>query len=148
MRMHPVGWVDRTALGGEVCAVREDPVVPVGLVPANVIGKLGWSDGDPIGYPDSVAFEKLPSPVEVCGQSRRWSVGEQEVRCVRVGVWCRYRGVPSSEGGVDGCGLLGLYSGRSFLWLIVGRSGSCRTCLLYTSPSPRDQRGSRMPSSA
>ena len=24
----------------------------------------------------------------------------------------------------------------------------CRGCLLYTSPSPRDQRGSRMPSSA
>ena len=24
----------------------------------------------------------------------------------------------------------------------------CTTCLLYTSPSPRDQRGSRMPSSA
>ena len=24
----------------------------------------------------------------------------------------------------------------------------CATCLLYTSPSPRDQRGSRMPSSA
>ena len=24
----------------------------------------------------------------------------------------------------------------------------CRACLLYTSPSPRDQRGSRMPSSA
>ena len=23
-----------------------------------------------------------------------------------------------------------------------------KTCLLYTSPSPRDQRGSRMPSSA
>ena len=26
--------------------------------------------------------------------------------------------------------------------------GMIRTCLLYTSPSPRDQRGSRMPSSA
>ena len=25
---------------------------------------------------------------------------------------------------------------------------SAKTCLLYTSPSPRDQRGSRMPSSA
>ena len=25
---------------------------------------------------------------------------------------------------------------------------ACSTCLLYTSPSPRDQRGSRMPSSA
>ena len=29
-----------------------------------------------------------------------------------------------------------------------GRSSSLGTCLLYTSPSPRDQRGSRMPSSA
>ena len=26
--------------------------------------------------------------------------------------------------------------------------GNSTTCLLYTSPSPRDQRGSRMPSSA
>ena len=26
--------------------------------------------------------------------------------------------------------------------------GECISCLLYTSPSPRDQRGSRMPSSA
>ena len=26
--------------------------------------------------------------------------------------------------------------------------GEVRACLLYTSPSPRDQRGSRMPSSA
>ena len=31
---------------------------------------------------------------------------------------------------------------------IVGRSMECEVCLLYTSPSPRDQRGSRMPSSA
>ena len=129
MRVHPVGLVNRTALGGEVCAVGKDPVVPVRLVPANVIGKLRWSDGDPIGYPDSVTFEKVPSPVEVCGQSRRWSVGEKEVRSVRVGVRCRYGSVPSSESGVDGCGLLGLDSGRSFLWLIVGRSGRgcCRT---------------------
>ena len=28
------------------------------------------------------------------------------------------------------------------------KSGANSTCLLYTSPSPRDQRGSRMPSSA
>ena len=26
--------------------------------------------------------------------------------------------------------------------------GTIKACLLYTSPSPRDQRGSRMPSSA
>ena len=30
----------------------------------------------------------------------------------------------------------------------VGLSDQLNTCLLYTSPSPRDQRGSRMPSSA
>ena len=32
--------------------------------------------------------------------------------------------------------------------LVSERSGWSGTCLLYTSPSPRDQRGSRMPSSA
>ena len=32
--------------------------------------------------------------------------------------------------------------------LIGDAAGRLHTCLLYTSPSPRDQRGSRMPSSA
>ena len=31
---------------------------------------------------------------------------------------------------------------------ILDPSGLFKDCLLYTSPSPRDQRGSRMPSSA
>ena len=31
---------------------------------------------------------------------------------------------------------------------ISGCEASIKACLLYTSPSPRDQRGSRMPSSA
>ena len=31
---------------------------------------------------------------------------------------------------------------------IRGENGQVKGCLLYTSPSPRDQRGSRMPSSA
>ena len=30
----------------------------------------------------------------------------------------------------------------------INATGKFVTCLLYTSPSPRDQRGSRMPSSA
>ena len=33
------------------------------------------------------------------------------------------------------------------LWLMKGQ-GSCCSCLLYTSPSPRDMWTSRMPSSA
>ena len=31
---------------------------------------------------------------------------------------------------------------------VIRNSHKCKCCLLYTSPSPRDQRGSRMPSSA
>ena len=34
------------------------------------------------------------------------------------------------------------------LYADMGVEAVCETCLLYTSPSPRDQRGSRMPSSA
>ena len=47
-----------------------------------------------------------------------------------------------------------VFSSRGDLWTIaVGettpkRLTKGRSCLLYTSPSPRDQRGSRMPSSA
>ena len=33
-------------------------------------------------------------------------------------------------------------------WAVEGGAALCTGCLLYTSPSPRDQRGSRMPSSA
>ena len=32
--------------------------------------------------------------------------------------------------------------------VLLGEWDQCTICLLYTSPSPRDQRGSRMPSSA
>ena len=43
-------------------------------------------------------------------------------------------------------------SGKTFLSMRLLRqveaSGLCWTCLLYTSPSPRDKRQSRMPSSA
>ena len=38
--------------------------------------------------------------------------------------------------------------GPSFFSFIDPEIGSNNICLLYTSPSPRDQRGSRMPSSA
>ena len=43
---------------------------------------------------------------------------------------------------VGGCGVEEVEGG----WGIPGRD--VKDCLLYTSPSPRDQRGSRMPSSA
>ena len=39
-------------------------------------------------------------------------------------------------------------SGKIFAFISTLGGQSNTTCLLYTSPSPRDQRGSRMPSSA
>ena len=39
-------------------------------------------------------------------------------------------------------------TGDAIKLLVPGEANDVTTCLLYTSPSPRDQRGSRMPSSA
>ena len=36
----------------------------------------------------------------------------------------------------------------ALIWYAYLEMGKTITCLLYTSPSPRDQRGARMPSSA
>ena len=42
----------------------------------------------------------------------------------------------------------GLYTAGVYLLTLPGGWLADNICLLYTSPSPRDQRGSRMPSSA
>ena len=50
-----------------------------------------------------------------------------------------------------GTGKTQVLAARVFRLLLRGVEPAailCLTCLLYTSPSPRDQRGSRMPSSA
>ena len=49
----------------------------------------------------------------------------------------------------DGVTLVGLAVGLLAAFLIMlGWTGAALICLLYTSPSPRDKRQSRMPSSA
>ena len=51
-------------------------------------------------------------------------------------------------------GIVMSYTGRAAPWQIIRQVKPKlhriikKVCLLYTSPSPRDQRGSRMPSSA
>ena len=47
-------------------------------------------------------------------------------------------------GAVEDAGQLGKYGAAQ----VLNVSNDSLSCLLYTSPSPRDQRGSRMPSSA
>ena len=43
---------------------------------------------------------------------------------------------------------IGLLIGAAVNWIVTAPRLRSYTCLLYTSPRPRDQRGSRMPSSA
>ena len=57
---------------------------------------------------------------------RRWQVGDRDL-------------------GGDVLDRLGIAKGDLF---VAEGVDECKGCLLYTSPSPRDQRGSRMPSSA
>ena len=45
-------------------------------------------------------------------------------------------------------GIISNLSGQLESCVIDDGHGNRKNCLLYTSPSPRDQRGSRMPSSA
>ena len=44
--------------------------------------------------------------------------------------------------------ILGLGSGSTAALMIKSLAEQIRSCLLYTSPSPRDRQKSRMPSSA
>ena len=54
-------------------------------------------------------------------------------------------------GGARGIGLMiaaGFVANGARVYIASRSKDACEACLLYTSPSPRDQRGSRMPSSA
>ena len=61
---------------------------------------------------------------------------------------------PIVQGGLQNVGVAELASavsnagGFGMLTALTQPSPQALSCLLYTSPSPRDQRGSRMPSSA
>ena len=66
--------------------------------------------------------------------------------------YAKLTGKPAACFGIAGPGATNMYTG---MWdakvdraPLLALSGQVNTCLLYTSPSPRDQRGSRMPSSA
>ena len=64
-------------------------------------------------------------------------------------VWRFKRGLAAivcDEGRVNGSGVRARERGESTTYYLV--ENQPRTCLLYTSPSPRDRQKSRMPSSA
>src|SRR5674476_312588 len=116
---------------------RTDMVPALGLVLGSGLGKLADELIDPIAIP----FAALPGwpAASAPGHAGRLLLGTLEglpVVCLQ--------------------GRLHLYEGHSPRLvvepvLLMGRLGAPRvliTCLLYTSPSPRDRQKSRMPSSA
>ena len=73
---------------------------------------------------------EIPSPTEMADKIADWLHVEQREYLRPV---------------INGTGII-LHTGLGRAPL--AKSAIAATCLLYTSPSPRDQRGSRMPSSA
>ena len=75
-------------------------------------------------------------------------VGTGAARCKALSIECGYGYDYQANETVD----LWELSADGSYWLFkeeyANGGARCEACLLYTSPSPRDQRGSRMPSSA
>ena len=85
-------------------------------------------------YDDLIADAQLDRPILIDGGT---------------GSECLRRVVPESDNGWSGAAALthpDIVAAIHTDYLALG--AQVITCLLYTSPSPRDQRGSRMPSSA
>ena len=62
--------------------------------------------------------------------------------------WARWHAPRSVVSETNGAGGAASAAAAATLSRVVDVVAAARDCLLYTSPSPRDQRGSRMPSSA
>ena len=76
-----------------------------------------------------------PNAAELARRRMRYMLMRASIECTEAG---------SVASLADLCGLP-----REHLHYAIRAGGmSPKVCLLYTSPSPRDQRGSRMPSSA
>ena len=83
-------------------------------------GNADWERGEEMVFPSDARAVRRRSSVET----------SSSMSSARGSTWTRRRALVSTVALATAAGGLG------------------GTCLLYTSPSPRDQRGSRMPSSA
>ena len=116
------------------CAAFAPARSPLALSTRRTAPKAGPFD-DPDAYvaPSPPPKGRLGSSVDQDGKSNIWAVEPKMA--------------VDQDAGASGGGLIAIGAGAVLaLGLIAG--AFLFICLLYTSPSPRDQRGSRMPSSA
>ena len=108
------------------------PGIGYGLTETNALGTLGSGD-EYISHPSS-AGRVVPPLTEIMIVDDEWNeleegkIGEIAIR--------------------SQSNMLGYWKNEDATSECMNEEGWFRSCLLYTSPSPRDQRGSRMPSSA
>ena len=104
---------------------------------------------------DTGAYERALPVMEVyskiCRRIGESGAGQLTKMCNQIAIAGLVQGLSEAlhfaqKAGLDGRDVVEVISqGAAGSWQMVNRH---ETCLLYTSPSPRDQRGSRMPSSA
>ena len=131
-------------------------VIALGLMALVVFIGLSFMSYDPADPPSDLVFPARRTPINICGTTGA-SIAFYGRHLLGIGVWIAMAAVIAWD--------LMLFSrtkGQRF-WLTTAGTlllvmffcaatqlvaPSFNACLLYTSPSPRDQRGARMPSSA
>ena len=146
-------------LGIDVAAENDNPNVQIGTAYSqlDLLQKMSWIINDDsdidlnIQYSTSSDVPRYDNLSEIRNGTLRWaewSFGPQ-IRFLSSLTYNTYK----STSFYDRLKVIGAYQRIdedriTRLWQIPIRETQNEDCLLYTSPSPRDQRGSRMPSSA
>ena len=95
-----------------------------------------------------LASEPDISRVPIMIDSSKWSVIEAGLKCVQGKSVVNSISLKEGEEEFLAHARKVRDYGAATVVMAFDEQGQAETCLLYTSPSPRDQRGSRMPSSA
>ena len=99
-----------------------------------------WNEG----YTNTESSSELTSHLQSINPSAVIELFQLELNAAQHGVDQTYYFSGPETGGNNGI----TFGGQIYTLLPIEADGFAYSCLLYTSPSPRDQRGSRMPSSA
>ena len=146
------------AAGIESGPKKIDDIVPMSALPMGmeflapelsreVAGNMGVSNDEQFQQLQSEAVEGLVSDIAKL-QERRKDITPADLNTFQQGIRAGWESMVINAPGIALALASGGRAAPALSAMYVQTAGGSYGCLLYTSPSPRDQRGSRMPSSA